>query len=156
MFLYKTLHVSYRPFIQLRLMITLRRRNMQRFIIKTNTVFMIKIVELTALFFVIQETGYTNSLLTFIIMHLLLWDKRQAYGKVREAEETVNDLKMIREVHRHGFMLFNVDCYELRDNYMMWHHVDTIFLCSNAVTQSLYCYVTFPCKYSSSYDLHAG
>jgi len=60
-------------------------------------------------------------------MYLLLWDKRKAYGRVREAEETVNDLKVIREVNKNEFIVFNVDCYVCSDNYMMWHHVDIIF-----------------------------
>jgi hypothetical protein len=59
-------------------------------------------------------------------MYLLLRDKRKAYDRVREAEETVNDLKMIGEVHKHEFIVFNVDSYVFHDNYMMWHHVDTI------------------------------
>jgi len=60
-------------------------------------------------------------------MYLLLWDKRRAYGRVREAEETVNDLKVIRKVHKHEFIVFNVDSYIFHDNYMMWYHVDTSF-----------------------------
>jgi hypothetical protein len=69
-------------------------------------------------------------------MYLLLWDKRKAFGRVTEAEETVNDLKMIGEIHKHEFIVFNVDCYVVHDNYMTSHHVDTIcfFLCSNAMT----------------------